>query len=201
MIKKRADYNHISQNGISPLNQAIVNNNHKSIKLLLKKGAQIFYEDPSKRENSPLFIAIQKQNVKVIEYLCDQKADLSVQNLKGQTPIIYAALNGYDNIVNYLTIRASNLNIEDSEGRTLLAIYLMKNKMQMVRRLIQRGADINYINSKGRSCLLMAIEKMMNEKVIRFLLSEGANPHIQTKIGDKILLQAQKQYPHIKQLK
>jgi hypothetical protein len=33
----------------------------------------------------------------------------------------------------------------------------------------------------------MAIENMMSDKVIKFLLSEGANPHIQTKVGEKLL--------------
>ena len=35
------------------------------------------------------------QNVRVIEYLCDHKIDLTVKNLAGETPIIYAAKNGY----------------------------------------------------------------------------------------------------------
>jgi len=43
-----------------------------------------------------------------------------------------------------------------------------------------RGADINHCNKiTGLTPLHMAIEARINSKVIKFLLVNGANPHIE----------------------
>ena len=42
-----------------------------------------------------------------------------------------------------------------------------------------RGAKINYQNKRGWTPLHFAIEQQLPDKMIQFLLSAGANPHIE----------------------
>ena len=74
--------------------------------MLLKKEAKVYYPKKSKRDNSPLFLAIKMQSVNIIELFCDYGANLAVKDSQGHTPLIFAAINGYDDTVNYLTLRA-----------------------------------------------------------------------------------------------
>lgn len=108
-------------------------------------------------------------------------------------------MNGYESIVNYLTLRAKNLNVEDKEGHTLLMLYLNRGKMSVVSKLIIRGADINYQNTRGRSALHMAVEKKMKERIIRELLNEGANPHLEDAAGWDVCDKGRSLYPSIKE--
>jgi ankyrin repeat protein len=94
--------------------------------MLIKKKALMYYTKKSKRDSSPLFLAITKQNVKAIELFCDYGVDLASKDSVGHTPLIFAAINGYDDIVNYLTLRAKDINVEDKVGNTILILYLKK---------------------------------------------------------------------------
>jgi ankyrin repeat protein len=83
LTESGANVNYTNEEGVSAIYFAIKYDNFKAIKYLLKHGAALYYEEESKRENSPLFFTIRSQNIKVIEYLCDHNADLSVKNLEG----------------------------------------------------------------------------------------------------------------------
>lgn len=46
--------------------------------------------------------------------------------------------------------------------------------------ILTRGANINYVNKKeGKTPLHIAIEQRLSPEIIKFLLKNGANPHIE----------------------
>lgn len=149
---------------------ALINDNMQCVEFLVKKGANMHFFEKEKRDNSPMWVAIKMQNVKAIELFCDHGADLTWKDLKGHTPLIFAAKNDYDDIVNYLSLRAKNLNVEDKEGMTIMIQYLLKSKIEMVKKILIRGADVNYRNKLGKTALHYAVESNLKETIIRFLL-------------------------------
>jgi|JI9StandDraft_2_1071091.scaffolds.fasta_scaffold253820_2 ankyrin repeat protein len=52
-------------------------------------------------------------NAAIIEFFCDTNIDLGIKNEEGNTPLMYAAYNGYNETVNHLTLRTKNLDTED----------------------------------------------------------------------------------------
>ena len=52
----------------------------------------------------------------------------------------------------------------------------------MANKLLQRGAYINYCNRDGKTALVICV-KMGIEKAVRFLLSKGADQHIEDLTG------------------
>lgn len=44
-----------------------------------------------------------------------------------------------------------------------------------------RDANINHINRNGKTALHLAVESRVQSSTIKFLLSYGANPHIEDK--------------------
>ena len=49
-----------------------------------------------------------------------------------------------------------------------------------------RNADINFVNINGKTPLHHAIENNLDEKTIKFLLNNGANPHIEDFEGNDV---------------
>lgn len=92
--------------------------------MLIDHGADIVFREKEKRDFSPLFYAIKKDNPYIVELFCDAKVNLDITNSKGETPLMFAAYNGYNETVNHLTLRAKSLDIEDKQGMTLLLIYI-----------------------------------------------------------------------------
>jgi ankyrin repeat protein len=80
LVDGGANINYTREDGLSPLSLAIQNDNYTGVKYLVKKKALIYYKNRLKRENSPIFMTIKMQNVRFIEYLCDNGADLTVRN-------------------------------------------------------------------------------------------------------------------------
>ena len=53
----------------------------------------------------------------------------------------------------------------------------------MASRLIVRGAKIDYVNRNGHTALHIMVESK-NKQSVKFLLAQGANPHIMDMQGD-----------------
>ena len=66
---------------------------------------------------------------------------------------------------------------------TILQHQLQYNNFTMASRLIVRGADINYVNSNGFTALHICVENKLLP-AIKFLLEQGADPHIMDLTGE-----------------
>ena len=107
----------------------------KFTEVLLKQRALIFYEGednvPHKHlDRSPFFQAIVQQCQWAIELFCDHGADVNTQTSSGQSPLIYAASNNYDDICMYLSLRVEDVNTEDENtGLNTFVLYLLKEDL------------------------------------------------------------------------
>jgi len=69
-----------------------------------------------------------------IELFCDHGANVCTQNSLGQTPMIYSALNKYDDICMYLTLRSKNIDYEDENTHmNVFSIYLMREDIPRMK--------------------------------------------------------------------
>jgi ankyrin repeat protein len=110
LINAGADFNRTDKDGIGPLYLSILHNHEKCSEFLIHSGAQFYYDSLHERDLSPIFLAIRKENTKILEILCDHNASMVVKDSEGRTPLMFASAKGYNEIVNYLSLRSNDLN-------------------------------------------------------------------------------------------
>ena len=157
---------------MSPLYLAILNSNEECAALLLEVGAQTYYNDDDlSKDTSPIFLAIRKEETKILEEIIDFNMDMRAKDSAGLTPLMYAAKHNKQQVVNLLTSRSSDLDEEDANSLTILMHTLKEENLQMARKLINRGANINYVNRNGQTALHICV--MQNTfKSIEWLLKQ-----------------------------
>ena len=120
-----------------------------------------------------------------MELFCDHGADIETRNSKGITPLMYAAIKGYDQVCMYLSLRTEDVDMEDmTTGQNVFSIYLMKKDINRMKQLLMRGANVNYCNKiTGKTPLHQAIDSKLNSKIVNFLIKQGGDPHVEDLVG------------------
>lgn len=117
--------------------------------------------------------------------MCDHGADLNSFESEYMHPLLYAASNGYDDICLYLSLRVNDVDMEDpNTGENVFMIYMKQYNLDKMASLLTRGANVNYVNSvTNLTPLHFAIENNMRPSLIKFLIKNKANPHIEDMNG------------------
>ncbi|WP_341807959.1 ankyrin repeat domain-containing protein [Wolbachia endosymbiont (group E) of Neria commutata] len=156
-------------------------NNIENIRALLKRGANI----ESKDKNQLLLTAINSYlnfykgeaagGINVIKYLLSENADISAEDINGQTILFYLA-RANDLLVTELIFDKYKGNIkkfinkENKAGFDAVDVALEHDHREIISLLISLGADINKIGSNGHTKLHRAIIDD-NVRETRLLLS------------------------------
>jgi ankyrin repeat protein len=127
--------------------------------------------------NTPLMEAAVYGNVACMRLLLDRGAQVNTKNEAGATPLIRAA---YDfEKVRLLVESGADVEARSGFGDTALMLAARPwNGYQTVELLIGRGAEVNATNNWGATAL-MAAAASGNEKSVRLLLKNGADPNAQ----------------------
>lgn len=149
-----------AKDGDRPLHLAVKNRDLLTIELLLHK-----YANPDARNRAglaPLHLAIDAGDIGVVRQLLKLGGpDLSIQDPRGRTPLIYLLTGDQDRekLVEIASLlldevdRAADLDARDHEGRTALMYAAMRGEEALVARLLQRGADRSARDQSGTSAL------------------------------------------------
>lgn len=164
--------NQCSEGSRTPLNAAVVNNDRKSLRLLLDAGVNVHEygpavdafvessedEDPLDFPNflgqrnrfdssqilSPIQWASYMNSVKVAKVLCDAGADVNqkANTDSGNMALHLAADRGNYAMIRFLVCRGASVNVF-SKGRTALSTALRNENLKIIRYLVKCGADLN----------------------------------------------------------
>ncbi|KAK2712084.1 hypothetical protein QYM36_010942 [Artemia franciscana] len=113
-------------------------------------------------------------------------------DLKGYTPLHWAAKTGQISVANYLLKKGANLHLKSKNsedcGKTPLHFAAAEGKLEMCHLLVSKGAHINSLDDKRLTPLHWAVKeenivetrKKGEDKleIVKLLLSRGANTNI-----------------------
>ncbi|EFQ27502.1 uncharacterized protein GLRG_01997 [Colletotrichum graminicola M1.001] len=129
---------------------------------------------------SPLHKAIQDENVDVLKQMVGHVVSLETGGDLGvPTPLLLAASTKNRDIVGLLLRRGARVNVRDSAGLSPLHRCQSKSGGVNVAKLLLDDTPtlLDAVDNSGKTALFMACE-MGNEKMVHFLLEQGANPNI-----------------------
>lgn len=201
--------------GRTPLHIAAALGNFEAVKLLIKYGAEINYQDTCGW--TPFNLAVVGKHRKVINYLIangakietndPQKILLSihpynwleavptmmeleiwndvVKKFIGAHLLRYAARCGVNLMVHTLLEKGVNANESDDLGLTALHEAAKYNHTEVVSTLILYGANVNVQSESGECPLSYAVERR-HWRVVMTLLYHGANPSLPDNCGETV---------------
>ncbi|KAL8580592.1 hypothetical protein ACOMHN_046795 [Nucella lapillus] len=180
LLDWNADCDAEDMDGDTPLMLAACNNHLEVVKLLIRAGCGV--NRTSDRHRTALHMAAWVGNVQICRLLLKAGADLMVQEMYGDTPLMLAAHRSPD-VASLLTREGRQvINMKNESGDSALGCATKSGHLQCVRDLVEAGADLNMQNRHGETPLTFAAYENRPE-IARFLLDRGANPDIPTKSG------------------
>lgn len=104
----------------------------------------------------------------------DWTHDLEKKDSLGETPVLYAATNGYENTLARLIAAGAQVNVTNEKGLTPLMKATGRRGLKNVRQLLAAGADVNASSHLGKTALMYAVTSD-NKKIMDELIAAGAD--------------------------
>lgn len=135
--------------------------------------------------NEKLLEASSTGDLKEVESLLEQGADVKWMNEYGYTALMYAArLYGHKDICEALINKGADVNATTEDGDTALMEAAGYGHKDVCELLIANGADVNATNKNGVTALYQAARLGYNNDVCELLIANGA------KVDEKTLAKA-----------
>lgn len=108
---------------------------------------------------TPLMLACQQGNLKVVIHLIEQGARVEARDRFKRTPLIHACMYGNAHVVSHLLRMGANGNAFDSSMNTALHYSIAYGWYFCVRLLLEAGANANAVNAWQTTCLAAGFSK------------------------------------------
>ena len=190
-LNKGVSLNLQDEGGNTPFMNATSRNNLEIIQFLTKKVKDINLQNNN--GFSALTNAVNRNKVNVVSYLLKNNADVNVKDKDGNT-LSYYLINNFK--VNKPEVFETKLKVLEKNGlvinqlqnseNTLLHIATQRNNLALLKRLASFKIDVNAINKENLSALQIAVMKAKDDKIIKYLLSIGADKNVKTDFDETI---------------
>jgi ankyrin repeat protein len=112
--------------------------------------------------------AVKRNNVQRVIDLIENGADVNARDRYGQTALMLAAHNGYQEIVEILIAHRANLNITSKYGLSALMLAVVAEHAEVAHLLVKAGADVSLLGTgapgfAGKTAYDLAVERSMVE--------------------------------------
>jgi ankyrin repeat protein len=165
MVEKLMALN--NQNGDTPLKVAIANSEggtsaEELVDLLLTHTSDILLNTPNKIGLTPLLVACERDDDKLLAKLLDHNADITICDATGASPLAVAAFCGSKDVLAVLLLEKdfAQLLLEqpNQNGCTPLWLAARSGRPQVVDMFLKAGADPTIKNKDGLSPIDAAIK-------------------------------------------
>ncbi|VDH91759.1 ankyrin repeat domain-containing protein 17 [Mytilus galloprovincialis] len=129
---------------------------------------------------SPLYIASQQGNLKIVQTLLKNGAEKNSYIENGSTPLYIASQQGHIDIVRLLLSHEADPNLSRENGCTPLHSACQEGHFDIVCLLLHNKADVNLCNAMNESALFLSCQEGHGE-IVTFLLKNKALVNSSTK--------------------
>jgi ankyrin repeat protein len=105
---------------------------------------------------SPLWVACDRGDLKIVNALIAAGAHANTANADGETALWVASLEGHLNVVKALVTAGANVNALDSHNIGPLLCASSNGHLEIVKILLKEGADVNAADAFGQTPLSLA---------------------------------------------
>lgn len=190
-INKGIDINAVNDKGNTFFHMAAARKNEAMfLKYMnLAKNLNLKNEDGM----SALTFALRRKSSGIVDALISQKCDLNIVDKKGNT-IVGHLFDSYNEsnarfFYEYLDVfknKGVQVLAKQAQGNTLAHMAVENLSPQLIQKSIALGVDINALNADGYSPLQLAAMKAKSPKILKLLLSLGANRAVQSEMGESV---------------
>lgn len=171
LLKRGADPNTRSEEGVPALMYAIDSSRILTLKLLLLNGAHP--DSSSSDHTTPLMLAVFNHQFEAAHLLLEKGADPDLKDDYKAGALHYAAaLNDY-RIADLLLFYDADRNIRDKDGNDPLMTAVYFNSIETADVLLQNGIGPDTRDDEGNTPLMVAAQQG-NPDLVRLLLEYGA---------------------------
>ncbi|XP_051172785.1 putative ankyrin repeat protein RF_0381 [Leptopilina boulardi] len=147
--------------------EALNNDNMQVVKLLLQNGANVNVTRNS-TENSPLHLAIIKNNIEILQLLLEKNVRLNVVNKEKKTPLHIAIDQQNEEFVKLLLDKGADTEFKDKFNYTPLHMAIKNGNLKIIQHLINHKADINSFR-ENETALHFAVKNNRSD-IVKLLL-------------------------------
>ncbi|HAL39000.1 MAG TPA: hypothetical protein DCP03_13185 [Polaromonas sp.] len=166
---------------------AIKQDDPGKLKALLARGFDANTIDPQGQYG--LYVALREPSLKAAQVLIDwPKTDVNILNIKGESPLMLAALKGHKDLVEKLIKRGADVN---KTGWTPLHYAASGGQLSVISLLLENSAYIDAESPNGTTPLMMAA-MYGKPAAVKLLLQEGADVQLKNQQGLTALQFAQR---------
>jgi ankyrin repeat protein len=152
-----------------------------TLKLCIQKGVDPHAKDGFAR-SALLLAVLNARDVDMVKYLQTLGLAVDEPDVRGRTPLGYAAGNGQAEMVSYLLEQGATVDRRDGQGQTPLYHGVLIGSKETVLRLIAAGADVNSRDQFADTPLIGACNKGLDD-IARLLVEKGADPSLKDQEG------------------
>lgn len=141
-------------NGNTPLIQAAMAGNQRSLATLLGMGANV--NAVNKANINALYVTSKLGRADLSKLLINKGANPNINDVNGLTPLMLAAQNDSHILVKELLDAGANKNAINYEGDNALHIAVKNSSYSSILTLVRNGAYVNSQNKKGYTPLMLS---------------------------------------------
>jgi ankyrin repeat protein len=168
--------------GLSPLHYAITMNTGGSwtqldlVETLVRSAGTDIVHAKTRRDWTPLHLAVRKGNEAITTFLIDQGADVHARTNDGWTPLHIAADQGNIALATLLITKGAAVDARNNEGSTPLHLAAFHDNAAMAQLLLRNGAYRHAkTNDKRWTPLHIAAFRHYDSAVVKLLISNHAD--------------------------
>ena len=177
--------------GNSPFMNATNSNTLEVVQFLSKYVKDINVKN--KDGKSALASAVNRNSTDVIKFLIEKGADINTRD-KNRNTLSYYLINNFrakntkrfEDKLSLLQKTGLVINEIQNTGNTLLHIATERNDLELLKRLSSFNIDVNIKNDNDLSALQIGVMKAKNDKIIKYLISIGADKNVKTNFDETI---------------